>query len=118
MRSDIVKKGIERAPHRSLFKAMGYTDEELNRPLIGIANPVNEIVPGHIHLKNLAEAIKAGIRMAGGTPVEFGTIGLCDGIAMGHLGMKYSLASREIIADSCEIMANAHAFDGMVLYRL
>lgn len=114
MRSDIVKKGIERAPHRSLFKAMGYTDEELNRPLIGIANPVNEIVPGHIHLKNLAEAIKAGIRMAGGTPVEFGTIGLCDGIAMGHLGMKYSLASREIIADSCEIMANAHAFDGMV----
>ncbi len=114
MRSDAVKKGIEKAPHRALFKAMGYTDEEIRRPIIGIANSKNEIVPGHIHLDRIAEAVKAGIRMAGGTPVEFNTIGVCDGIAMGHVGMKYSLASREIIADSCEIMANAHGFDGMV----
>ena len=114
MRSDIVKKGIERAPHRSLFKSMGYTDEEINRPLIGIANPKNEIIPGHIHLDKICEAVKAGIRMAGGTPVEFGTIGVCDGIAMGHMGMKYSLATRELIADSCEAMVLAHSFDGMV----
>lgn len=114
MRSDIIKKGIERAPHRSLFKAMGYTDEEIARPLIGVANSVNEIVPGHIHLDKIAEAVKAGIRAAGGTPVEFGSIGICDGIAMGHEGMKYSLASRELIADSCEAMAKAHSFDGMV----
>jgi len=114
MRSYAVKKGIEKAPHRALFKAMGYTDEEIRRPIIGIANSKNEIVPGHIHLDRIAEAVKAGIRMAGGTPVEFNTIGVCDGIAMGHVGMKYSLASREIIADSCEIMANAHGFDGML----
>lgn len=114
MRSDIVKKGIERAPHRSLFKAMGYTDEEIGRPLIGVANSFNEIVPGHIHLDKITRAVKDGIRMAGGTPVEFGTIGICDGIAMGHEGMKYSLASRELIADSCEAMARAHSFDGMV----
>lgn len=114
MRSDIIKKGIERAPHRSLFKAMGYTDEEIMRPLIGVVNSVNEIVPGHIHLDKIAEAVKSGIRMAGGTPVEFGAIGICDGIAMGHEGMKYSLASRELIADSCEAMAKAHSFDGMV----
>lgn len=114
MRSDSVKKNVERAPHRSLFKAMGYVDEELSRPLIGIANPANEIVPGHIHLDRIAEAVKAGIRMAGGTPIEFGTIGVCDGIAMGHEGMKYSLASRELIADDCETMAMAHCFDGMV----
>ena len=114
MKSDIVKKGIERAPHRSLFKAMGYTDEELERPLIGIANSKNEIIPGHIHLDKIAEAVKAGIRMAGGTPVEFGVIGVCDGIAMGHMGMKYSLATRELIADSCEAMGLAHSFDGMV----
>ena len=114
MRSDEVTKNAERAPHRSLFKAMGYTDEELSRPLIGIANPKNEIVPGHFHLDQIAEAVKAGIRMAGGTPIEFGTIGVCDGIAMGHQGMHYSLASREIIADECEIMAEAHRFDGMV----
>ena len=87
MRSDEVTKNAERAPHRSLFKAMGYTDEELSRPLIGIANPKNEIVPGHFHLDQIAEAVKAGIRMAGGTPIEFGTIGVCDGIAMGHQGM-------------------------------
>ena len=114
MRSYIVKKGIERAPHRSLFKAMGYTDEELQRPLIGVANSKSEIIPGHIHLDKIAEAVKAGIRMAGGTPIEFGAIGVCDGIAMGNLGMKYSLASRELIADSCETMGMAHSFDGMV----
>ena len=114
MRSDEVTRNAERAPHRSLFKAMGYTDEELSRPLIGIANPQSEIVPGHFHLGQLAEAVKAGVRIAGGTPIEFGTIGVCDGIAMGHEGMHYSLASREIIADECEIMAEAHRFDGMV----
>lgn len=114
MRSDIVTKGIERAPHRSLFKAMGYTDEELSRPLIGIANSKSEIIPGHIHLDRISEAVKAGIRMAGGTPIEFGAIGICDGIAMGHEGMNYSLASRELIADSCEAMGKAHPFDGMV----
>lgn len=114
MRSDIVKKGVERAPHRSLFKAMGYTDEEIRRPLIGVVNSKNEIIPGHIHLDKIAEAVKAGIRMAGGTPVEFGAIGVCDGIAMGHTGMKYSLATRELIADSCEAMGRAHSFDGMV----
>ncbi len=114
MRSDVIKKGIERAPHRSLFKAMGYTDEEIRRPLIGIANSKNDIIPGHVHLDKIAEAVKAGIRMAGGTPIEFNVIGVCDGIAMGHLGMKYSLATRELIADSCEAMALAHSFDGMV----
>lgn len=114
MKSDIVKKGVERAPHRALFKAMGYTDEEIARPLIGVANSKNDIVPGHVHLDNIAEAVKAGVRLAGGTPVEFGAIGICDGIAMGHDGMKYSLASRELIADSCEAMGRAHSFDGMV----
>lgn len=114
MRSDTVKKGIERAPHRSLFKAMGYTDEELARPLIGVANSKSEIIPGHIDLDKITEAVKAGIRMAGGTPIEFGAIGVCDGIAMGHVGMKYSLATRELIADSCEAMGLAHSFDGMV----
>jgi dihydroxy-acid dehydratase len=115
MISDRVKKGIEKAPHRSLFKAMGYTDEELRRPLIGVVNSQNEIVPGHIHLDTIVRAVKDGIRMAGGTPVEFSTIGVCDGIAMNHVGMKYSLASRELIADSIESMAVAHAFDGLVL---
>ncbi len=114
MRSDTVKKGIERAPHRSLFKAMGYTDEEISRPLIGVVNSKSEIIPGHINLDKIAEAVKAGIRMAGGTPIEFGAIGVCDGIAMGHTGMKYSLATRELIADSCEAMGMAHSFDGMV----
>jgi dihydroxy-acid dehydratase len=102
MKSDIVKKGIERAPHRSLFKAMGYTDTELQKPLVGIVNPANAIIPGHVHLDKIVEAVKAGVYMAGGTPIEFGTIGVCDGIAMNHTGMKYSLASREIIADSIE----------------
>ncbi len=115
MRSSIVKEGIERTPHRSLFKAMGYIDEEIRRPLIGIACAWNEIIPGHIHLRQIAEAVKAGVRMAGGTPIEFGVIGVCDGIAMGHEGMRYSLPSREIIADSIEIMAQAHRFDGLVL---
>jgi dihydroxy-acid dehydratase len=115
MISDAVKKGIDRAPHRALFKAMGYTDNELARPLIGIASSANEIIPGHIHLGKIVEAVKAGIYMGGGLPIVFGTIGVCDGIAMNHEGMKYSLASREIIADSVEIMAKAHAFDGMVL---
>jgi len=114
MRSDLMKKGVERAPHRSLFKAMGYTDEEIARPLIGVVNSYNEIIPGHIHLRTVTEQVKAGIRMAGGTPVEFPAIGVCDGIAMGHVGMKYSLASRELIADSVEIMAVAHPFDGLV----
>jgi dihydroxy-acid dehydratase len=114
MKSDVVKKGIEKAPHRSLFKAMGYTDEEIERPLIGVVNSQSEIIPGHIHLDKITEAVKAGIRMAGGTPIEFGAIGVCDGIAMGHTGMKYSLASRELIADSCETMGKAHSFDGMV----
>lgn len=115
MKSDIAKKGIERAPHRSLFKAMGYTNEEINRPIIGIANPANSIIPGHIHLDKITEAVKTGIHMAGGMPVEFGTIGVCDGIAMNHTGMKYSLGSRELIADSIEVMAIAHAFDAMVM---
>jgi dihydroxy-acid dehydratase len=114
MRSDLMKKGLERAPHRSLFKAMGYTDEEIARPMIGVVNSANEIIPGHIHLDIIAEDVKAGIRMAGGTPVEFPVIGVCDGIAMGHDGMKFSLASRELIADSIEIMAMAHPFDALV----
>jgi len=115
MRSDLMKKGIERAPHRSLLKAMGYTDNEIARPIIGIANSANEIVPGHIHLNEIARAVKDGVLSAGGTPVEFSTIGVCDGIAMGHPGMKYSLCSRELIADSIEIMATAHPFDALVL---
>ncbi len=114
MRSDLMKKGLERAPHRSLFKAMGYTDEEIARPLIGVVNSANQIIPGHIHLDLITQDVKAGIRIAGGTPVEFPVIGVCDGIAMGHAGMKYSLASRELIADSVEIMAMAHPFDALV----
>ncbi len=115
MKSHNVKKGIERSPQRSLFKAMGYTDTEIQRPHIGIANAANDIIPGHIHLNTIKEAVKAGVRMAGGTPIEFGVIGVCDGIAMNHTGMKYSLASRELIADSIEIMATAHAFDALVM---
>ncbi|MCK5246141.1 dihydroxy-acid dehydratase, partial [Candidatus Bipolaricaulota bacterium] len=115
MHSDRVKKGVARAPHRSLFYASGLTPEELARPIIGIANSFNEIVPGHVHLRSVAEAVKAGVRSAGGTPLEFNTIAICDGIAMGHDGMRYSLPSRELIADSVESMAMAHAFDGMVM---
>ena len=114
MRSDITKKGVERAPHRSLLRAMGLTDRELDQPFIGVVNSFNEVIPGHIHLNSIAEAVKGGVRSAGGTPFEVNTIGICDGIAMGHLGMKYSLPSRELIADSVEIVAQAHAFDGMV----
>lgn len=115
MRSDAIKIGLEKAPHRSLLKALGYTEKELERPLIGVVNAFNEIIPGHFHLNDLTAAVKAGVRMAGGTPVEFPAIGICDGIAMNHSGMKYSLASRELIADSVEIMMEAHQLDGMVL---
>ncbi len=115
MRSDRMKKGIERAPHRSLFKALGLTDREIEKPMIGIANSANEVIPGHLHLQQISNAVKAGIRMAGGTPLEFYTIGICDGIIMGHEGMKYSLSSRELIADSIESMAMAYPFDGLVL---
>ena len=115
MRSDNVTKGVERAPNRSLFYALGYTKEELERPLIGVVCSQNEIVPGHMNLDKIAEAVKAGIRMAGGTPVEFPAIAVCDGIAMGHVGMKYSLVTRELIADSTEAMALAHQFDGLVM---
>ena len=114
-RSDNVTKGIERAPMRSLFYAMGYTKEELERPLIAVVSAHSEIVPGHMHLDKITEAVKAGVRMAGGTPIMVPAIGVCDGIAMGHIGMKYSLASRELIADSVETMIQAHQFDGMVL---
>ncbi|MCX7816011.1 MAG: dihydroxy-acid dehydratase [Syntrophales bacterium] len=115
MRSDLMKKGLERAPHRALFKAMGYTDEEIHRPMVGVINSFNEIIPGHIHLRTITEDVKAGVRLAGGTPVEFPVIGICDGIAMGHEGMKYSLASRELIADSIESMVMAHPFDALVM---
>ena len=115
MHSDIVKKGVEKTPHRSLFKASGLTDEEIERPLIGVVSAKNEIIPGHVHLDKIAEAVKAGVRMAGGTPLEFPSIGVCDGIAMGHTGMKYSLASRELIADSIEAMTIAHGLDALVL---
>jgi dihydroxy-acid dehydratase len=115
MRSDKMKKGLERAPHRSLFKALGLTDEEIERPMIGIANSANEVIPGHLHLHQISDAVKTGIRIAGGTPLEFFTIGVCDGIVMGHEGMKYSLSSRELIADSIESMGMAYPFDGLVL---
>lgn len=114
MKSKMVKEGLEKAPHRSLFKALGLTDEEMKRPFIGVVNSKNDIVPGHINLDKIAEAVKAGVRMAGGVPFEFQTIAVCDGIAMNHIGMKYSLGSRELIADSIEIMATAHAFDALV----
>lgn len=115
MRSDNVKKGIPTAPNRSLFYALGYTKEELERPLIGVVCSYNEIVPGHMNLDKIAEAVKAGVRAAGGTPVEFPAIAVCDGIAMGHVGMKYSLVTRDLIADSTEAMAMAHQFDGLVM---
>jgi dihydroxy-acid dehydratase len=115
MRSHRVTKGLDRAPHRALFRAAGFHPEELKRPLIGIVNSANEIIPGHIHLGNIAEAVKTGVRLGGGTPVEFSTIGVCDGIAMNHAGMHYSLASREIVADSIEVMVEAHCFDALVM---
>ena len=115
MRSDNVKKGVPTAPNRSLFYALGYTKEELERPLIGVVCSYNEIVPGHMNLDKIAEAVKAGVRAAGGTPIEFPAIAVCDGIAMGHVGMKYSLVTRDLIADSTEAMAMAHQFDGLVM---
>ena len=115
MRSDKMKKGIEKAPHRSLFNALGMLPEEMKKPIIGIANSASELIPGHIHLGRVAQAVKDGVRLAGGTPFEFATIGICDGIAMNHEGMKYSLGSRELIADSVEVMGKAYPFDGLVL---
>ena len=115
MKSSIIKEGPERAPHRSLLKATGITDAEMKKPFIAVVNSWNEIIPGHIHLNRLAEAVKAGIRNSGGVPFEFHTIGICDGIAMGHEGMKYSLPSREVIEYTIELMVKAHQFDGMVL---
>jgi len=115
MRSNSVTKGVQQAPHRSLFNALGLTKEELDRPLIGIVSSYNEIVPGHMNLDKIVEAVKMGVAMAGGTPVVFPAIAVCDGIAMGHVGMKYSLATRELIADSTEAMSMAHAFDGLVM---
>jgi dihydroxy-acid dehydratase len=115
MRSDVVTKGIPAAPNRSLLYALGYTAEELERPLIGVVCSYNEIVPGHMNLDKLSEAVKAGVRAAGGTPIEFPAIAVCDGIAMGHVGMKYSLVTRDLIADSTEAMAMAHQFDGLVM---
>ncbi|MHA1410653.1 MAG: dihydroxy-acid dehydratase domain-containing protein, partial [Candidatus Odinarchaeia archaeon] len=114
MRSNNIKKGVDRAPHRALLKATGLKDEDLSKPIVAVVNSWNEIVPGHIHLRKLGEAAKEGIRSAGGTPIEFDTIGICDGIAMGHLGMKMSLPSRDLIADSIELMIQAHQFDGIV----
>ena len=115
MRSDITKVGVERAPHMALFKATGLTDEEIKRPFVGVVNSWNEFIPGHIHLDRIGQAVKAGIRTAGGVPFEFQTIGVCDGIAMGHAGMRYSLPSRELIEDSIEIMVQAHQLDGLVM---
>lgn len=114
LKSKDMKEGYLRSPQRSLLYALGLTPEEINRPLVGIVNSFNEVVPGHMHLRQIAEAVKAGVRLAGGTPLEFPAIAVCDGIAMGHVGMKYSLASRELIADSAETMALAHAFDALV----
>ncbi|NCC86761.1 MAG: dihydroxy-acid dehydratase [Clostridia bacterium] len=114
MNSDKMKEGVNRAPQRSLLKSMGYTQHQINKPLIGIVNSFNEVVPGHIHLNTIARAVKDGVLESGGTPMEFNTIAICDGLTMGHNGMKYSLASRELIADSVECMARAHCFDGLV----
>jgi len=114
MRSDSIKKGTERAPNRSLLRATGVTDSEMEKPFIAVVNSWTEVVPGHIHLDKVSEAVKAGIRNAGGVPFEFNTIGICDGIAMGHEGMRYSLPSREVIEDSIELMLEGHRLDGMV----
>ena len=114
MKSDAAKRGVERAPHRSLLHAVGVTGAEMGKPFIGIINSFSEVVPGHIHLRDIADAVKAGVRSEGGVPFEVNTIAVCDGIAMNHPGMKYSLPSRELIADSVEIVAEAHAFDGLV----
>ena len=115
MKSDNVKKGMQQAPHRSLFNALGFTEEEMKKPMVGIVSSYNEIVPGHMNLDKITEAVKLGVAMAGGTPVMFPAIAVCDGIAMGHIGMKYSLVTRDLIADSTECMAVAHGFDGLVM---
>jgi dihydroxy-acid dehydratase len=115
MRSDRMKKGVTKTPHRSLLKANGLTDEEIARPLVAVVNSVNDVIPGHVNLDKISDAVKAGVRMAGGTPLELATIGVCDGIAMGHEGMRFSLPSREVIADSVELAVQAHAFDAVVL---
>ena len=115
MRSDCIKKGVERAPNRSLLFALGLTEEEMKRPLVGIVSSYNEIVPGHMNLDKITEAVKAGVRVAGGTPIMFPAIAVCDGIAMGHIGMKYSLVTRDLVADSTEAMVTAHQFDGLVM---
>ncbi|MHC4073331.1 MAG: dihydroxy-acid dehydratase domain-containing protein, partial [Planctomycetota bacterium] len=114
MKSDTVKKDFQRAPHRGLLHACGLSDADIDKPFIGIANSFCEIVPGHVHLREVAQVVKSSVRSAGGAPFEFNTIAVCDGIAMGHTGMKYSLASREVIADSVETMARAHCFDGLI----
>jgi len=114
LKSDVVKKGVERAPHRALLYALGCDERDLEKPFIGVVNSYTEVVPGHVHLREIAEQVKLGIRAGGGVPFELNTIAVCDGIAMGHEGMKFSLPSRELIADSVEIMAQAHAFDGLV----
>ena len=114
MKSDSVKKGMATAPQRSLFNALGMTKEEMKKPMVGIVSSYNEIVPGHMNIDKIVEAVKLGVAMAGGTPVVFPAIAVCDGIAMGHIGMKYSLVTRDLIADSTECLAKAHAFDGMV----
>ena len=115
MKSDAVKTGMQQAPHRSLFNALGMTEEEMKKPLVGIVSSYNEIVPGHMNLDKIVEAVKLGVAMAGGTPVVFPAIAVCDGIAMGHIGMKYSLVTRDLIADSTECMAMAHQFDALVM---
>jgi len=115
LRSDTIKVGVQRAPHRALLKALGITDSDLSKPFIGVVNSFTNVVPGHAHLNRVAEAVKAGVISAGGVPFEFNTIGICDGIAMGHSGMRYSLPSRELIADSVEVMVQAHRFDGIVM---
>ena len=115
MKSDTVRKGTQQAPHRSLFNALGMTKEEMDKPLVGIVSSYNEIVPGHMNLDKIVNAVKLGVAMAGGTPVVFPAIAVCDGIAMGHVGMKYSLVTRDLIADSTEAMALAHQFDALVM---
>ena len=115
MRSDNAKSGMQQAPARSLFRALGLTDEEMERPLVGIVSSYNEIVPGHMNLDKIVDAVKQGVAMAGGTPIVFPAIAVCDGIAMGHVGMKYSLVTRDLIADSTECMAMAHQFDALVM---
>ena len=115
MRSDEIKYGVKRAPHRALLKALGLTDKDMDKPFIAVVNSFTSVVPGHIHLNRIAEAVREEVRSAGGVPFDFNTIAVCDGLAMGHEGMRYSLPSREVIADSVEIMVQAHRFDGMVL---